>query len=578
MTDGLRERDQIEVAARELRLLVLLGTARTSRTWLAVSPDGEMTVARRMASSGAGCAALMARLEAARGVDHPHLVPPAAVWTAGTALWVSRRHQDGVSLRRLIAVTRLAPAHLLSVADDTLSALVALHAAAVAHGSLHPGNILIAPNGMAVAVDTGCRAGEEDGEADPDPGERDPTGRSGSPSQDLAVLAAGMRSALTPPGRRAARAGIAAEVPAALAVLLGGKGGPPFDGAATAPEALAAVRAALGGPSPGARRQLGALVVPLQHERLGLGRAPQLGARPPSRLGPDGALRHPFLPRPEDAAAPAPAPQMTAPGPARRRRIARARRGVPFRRRWAAAVGERARSAIAGAAETSRQGTLTFVRHLRRGATGAAAAVEGRAAAMPRLSLPRLSPRSRVILWALPAVAAVVTAGVALAITPHHAPRPAPAVSTPTPIPGGVAATQPPVAHGATSTPSPSTRSAPPAPPTAGDVAGLNVTLASPAGCTAAPGRSCLLRVTVDLAPHPFETVAWDLMVVDTCTGSTSTAAGASVPASAAYAYVWGESPVTFATADPVRLYAVTSAPARAASQALPVAGGGAAC
>lgn len=575
MSPTLRERDQQEVDGRGLRLLVLLGTARTSRTWLAATSAEELLVARRLGGAS-GQTALLAQVEAARGLEHPSLIQPTAVWTAGGALWISRRYGEGVSLRRLIAVTRLAPAHLLAVADDVLSGLVDLHAAGLAHGALHSGNILIDPGGRATAVDLACRVGDPRRDGVPRDEEPDRVGQPAGSRRDLAALAAALRGALAPPGRRAARPGVGAAVPAILGGLLEGEGGPPFAGAATAAEALSAVREAPVIPRPGARREIAALVGPLQHERIGVSRGYARSGPDPS---PPGAGTGPALPpgTPPPGAASAPPPP--APGGAGEPTVKAppvAGAGPATSRDPRAFMG-RAGVVLARVATTSRRGSRVMRVGVRRGVSIVLTRVRGVAGVTLRTRAPRwASPRRRAIVWGLPALAAMVSAGVVLAVILPGPPRPAPAISaTAPPTPAGTAAPPPATASGLlTPRASPKGRSSPSAPHTAGDVAGLTLTLEDPDACAAAPGRSCMLRVIVDLTPHPEETVAWDLVQVDACTGQAVTDPGTSVTAAAGYAYVWGDSPVTFASTDPVRLYAVSTSPARATSKALRVAGG----
>ncbi|MFC4592308.1 protein kinase domain-containing protein [Sphaerisporangium corydalis] len=66
--------------------------------------------------------------------------------------YVVVEHVEGVSLRA--AVERSGPqsgAALHRLAISTMTALVALHQAGVAHGDLHPGNVLLGPDGVRVA-------------------------------------------------------------------------------------------------------------------------------------------------------------------------------------------------------------------------------------------------------------------------------------------------------------------------------------------------------------------------------------------------------------------------------------------
>ncbi len=154
MSDGLRERDQLEVGGRGLVLLGLLGSTAASRTWLAADAGDALHVARRLSGRDpAQRAALLGATSGLSRLDHPGLLAPEPAWEEGGSVWVIRPHDPGVSLRRLAAVARLEPRHLASIGDDVLDGLTALHAAGATHGTLHPGNILVGLDGRARAVE-----------------------------------------------------------------------------------------------------------------------------------------------------------------------------------------------------------------------------------------------------------------------------------------------------------------------------------------------------------------------------------------------------------------------------------------
>ncbi|GAA3801552.1 hypothetical protein GCM10022226_21620 [Sphaerisporangium flaviroseum] len=79
--------------------------------------------------------------------------------------YIVSEHVDGVSLRE--AVERDGPLRetaLHRMAISTMTALVALHQAGIAHGDLHPGNVLLGPDGVRVSGSGMAQAMPVDGE------------------------------------------------------------------------------------------------------------------------------------------------------------------------------------------------------------------------------------------------------------------------------------------------------------------------------------------------------------------------------------------------------------------------------
>jgi hypothetical protein len=103
----------------------------------------------------------------------------------------------------------------------------------------------------------------------------------------------------------------------------------------------------------------------------------------------------------------------------------------------------------------------------------------------------------------------------------------------------------------------------PPAPPSAGSVAGVDLRLLR--ACT--PGTPCAVRVFVRLVPTPDpQTVAWSFRLMDRCTGATTAAPGGTltVPAGAGQAAAVGT--VALPEWAAAALVAVTDRPAVAAA------------
>ena len=128
--------------------------------------------------------------------------------------------------------------------------------------------------------------------------------------------------------------------------------------------------------------------------------------------------------------------------------------------------------------------------------------------------------------------------------------RPAPASAAPTIVP------PPPVSA--------------PAPPSAPGVAGLD--LRALASCS--PGALCSVRLQVDLPPpHDVVALAWDLVIVDRCTGAQSTIPGGKVMAAPDDTRLNLVADVAVPAARTVAVFAVTNSPGRASSPPLLLGG-----
>jgi hypothetical protein len=591
MSDGLRERDQLELGGRGLVLLGLLGSTAASRTWLAADAGDALHVARRLSGRDpAQRAALLGATSGLSRLDHPGLLAPEPAWEEGGSVWVVRLHDPGVSLRRLAAVARLEPRHLASIGDDVLDGLTALHAAGATHGVLHPGNILVGLDGRARVVDAGLGVDATTAVV----GSRGRRQRRGGRDvrDDIEAVAAALRIAMTPPHRRGQPASDThrrSEEMETLDAILGGPS-PAFGGAISADAARAALCQVAGDPDARIRREISALVNPLRAVRPLA--TPALTTTP----RPAGGSRPPQLPEP----APAPAP----PAPTRATRSAARRVDEPAAPGASSAPAE-AGSIPAGAAirlrpvgkpavagvRVVRGRALALARLLRRGAVTGLRRLRRRAAppSLPAGREPagwRPATGRRLGLWLAPLVAAALVAGVVVmlsgsrtgapvAVTPpplSAAPAPArTAAPSATPPPATVS----PVPSPAAASPSPS----PPAPPAAGPIVGLSLSPQGGGGCTVTAGGSCEVQVNVDLDPQPGQTtISFDLLLVDQCTGASATVAGGSVVAGSGFDFVWADAPVVFPSGDPTTVYAVTSSPAEAASPGLAISGSGPAC
>jgi serine/threonine protein kinase len=90
---------------------------------------------------------------AASRVVHPHLVDVYDAIDEGTRAYVVREWVDGGSLREYVTDGPLDPEHATSVTSAVASAVAAIHATGMAHGNVHPGTVLIGPDGRVVLSD-----------------------------------------------------------------------------------------------------------------------------------------------------------------------------------------------------------------------------------------------------------------------------------------------------------------------------------------------------------------------------------------------------------------------------------------
>ncbi|MFL5273737.1 MAG: protein kinase domain-containing protein, partial [Anaeromyxobacteraceae bacterium] len=108
---------------------------------------GALQVARAVAAPVP--AAARRRAERLAAVRHPGLGPPALVVEGRGAVWAVRAFVEGEALRDVLARGEGVPAPL-EAAGAICSAVAALHAAGLAHGRLHSGNVVRGAAGWVV--------------------------------------------------------------------------------------------------------------------------------------------------------------------------------------------------------------------------------------------------------------------------------------------------------------------------------------------------------------------------------------------------------------------------------------------
>lgn len=136
------------------------GRGRIGETWVARLDDGTPVAAKRIVAADETARDLL--LEATMrlaGLRHPSLIPVRGACVNGLTVWVVSEFDDGISLRRLLQVARLAPDQAAAVAFSLLSGLKALHEGGVWHGALHAGNVHVSSDGRVRVGDAGLSAG-----------------------------------------------------------------------------------------------------------------------------------------------------------------------------------------------------------------------------------------------------------------------------------------------------------------------------------------------------------------------------------------------------------------------------------
>ncbi|MFF5208958.1 hypothetical protein [Streptosporangium sp. NPDC000396] len=152
----------------------IAGFQLTHRTWTgesgtwssAVAPDGRpgsaLRLDLRLIADPAARERLVAAVMADRGLAQgglTGLVPIADLIAAGNEVWLLTAEPAGPTLTDLLSVTpgvsRPDAGSVATVLTETAQTLLALHAAGLAHGALHPGTVVIAADGSALLSERG---------------------------------------------------------------------------------------------------------------------------------------------------------------------------------------------------------------------------------------------------------------------------------------------------------------------------------------------------------------------------------------------------------------------------------------
>jgi serine/threonine-protein kinase len=201
------ELDARRELAREFRIERLLEQASGPITYLARDRDDRALVVKAapLCQLGAPADRLLAALEAAARLDHPHIIPARDCGVTESFLWYAAGYVEGRSLESVLETAGpMELAACLRVLEQVASALDYAHRRGVTHGGLAPPCILVDANEWVLVGDFGTG-----GLLDPAPADA-PAAADGHRADQhaLAVLArrcltgapAGDRPAAPPPG------------------------------------------------------------------------------------------------------------------------------------------------------------------------------------------------------------------------------------------------------------------------------------------------------------------------------------------------------------------------------------------
>ena len=158
----LSSRDPGRLLVGDCVLVDRLGGGRWSETCLAqgVGRPTDRRVLKRLVVPSDILPAVTTRMEtlvgASADICHPGIVAPRAVRKLGSELVLGSRYVDGPSLRDLLVRRGRFPSEVVTeIGVGLVDALAEFETAGLVHGELQTGNVRLAPDGRAVAVDAG---------------------------------------------------------------------------------------------------------------------------------------------------------------------------------------------------------------------------------------------------------------------------------------------------------------------------------------------------------------------------------------------------------------------------------------
>ncbi|MGA5759017.1 hypothetical protein [Nonomuraea bangladeshensis] len=148
----------------------IAGFRLTEHTWMtelgnwidAISPDGRRAGALLFDARRMGLPGVRERVVAAVLTDQrlvlgglTGLIPVADVVAAGDQVWLLTGQAVSPTLADLLTSAPIEPAGAASALVETAQTLIALHAAGVTHGSVHPGTVVVTSEGAALLSERG---------------------------------------------------------------------------------------------------------------------------------------------------------------------------------------------------------------------------------------------------------------------------------------------------------------------------------------------------------------------------------------------------------------------------------------
>src|SRR5262247_4513478 len=93
--------------------------------------------------------------QAASALNHPNIITIFEIGEAEGRHFIATEYIEGATLRRRMAMAKLAIGEALDIASQVVSALTAAHAAGIVHRDMKPENMMIRPDGYVKILDFG---------------------------------------------------------------------------------------------------------------------------------------------------------------------------------------------------------------------------------------------------------------------------------------------------------------------------------------------------------------------------------------------------------------------------------------
>ena len=135
-----------------------MGRGSITDTFLAMNAAGKKVAARQLLPKYAEIEDVRTRFlslgqDSTKIKIRKHIAVVSGQHSSSEGAFLLREYVEGASLRRLIAEERLASVDSSRILLDLAEAVRALHRAGLVHGGIHPGNIIVQPDGRAKLTD-----------------------------------------------------------------------------------------------------------------------------------------------------------------------------------------------------------------------------------------------------------------------------------------------------------------------------------------------------------------------------------------------------------------------------------------